>query len=72
VIINEKNFRQRQRSETEDLDCPLHQFNFVGMIVFLWATAVYSIAFSILGFWMGLVANSIGAVLQLLLIAWLN
>jgi len=48
------------------------KFNLVGTLVFLIATAIYSVSFNTFGFYTWLIANSIGAVLQFSLIALLN
>jgi hypothetical protein len=48
------------------------KFNLVGFIVFLIGTAIYAAAFSYMGFWTWIAANSVGSIFQFSLINWLN
>ena len=48
------------------------KFNLIGFIIFLLGTAIFTSVFPYFGEWAWVVANSVGGVLQFLLITYFN
>ena len=48
------------------------KFNMVGLIVFLFGTAIFAFAFSTFGAWTWLIASGSGGILQFILFSYLN